>query len=169
MANSIICGVRPAPSPFRERRRSSAMKTIWLEKVYPYLIAIALSTLWAWAGAPFPDKGDALFGAAVTVASVFGGFLVASKAVILGLKDSAIFEKLRESSYMDVFIGYLRVGINASIGLVVISMIGFFLEQDSVAPLLVKVFCFFWLLTGLIALLTYWRVSNLLFKMLKHV
>jgi hypothetical protein len=119
------------------------MQAIWVERAYPYLIAIALSALWAASGAPFPSVGDALFGAAVTVASVFGGFLVASKTVILGLKDSPIFEKLRHSGYMGVFIGYLREGINASVLLVILSMAGFFLNIDPAAPLLTKAFCLF--------------------------
>lgn len=49
-----------------------------------------------------------------------------------------------------------------------ISMLGFFLEPNKTPPLLVEVFYLTWMFASLISLLTYWRVSNLLFKMLKH-
>jgi hypothetical protein len=144
------------------------MQALWIERSYPYALALALSAAWAGLGALFPREGEALFGAAVTVASVFGGFLVASKAVVLSLKGSAIFEKLRASGYMDLFLGYLKEGINASILVVVFSMVGFFIELGPLAPFSSKAFCFAWIFTSLAALLTYWRVSNLLFKMLRH-
>lgn len=114
-AGSISCGVDLATYQDDACARLAMMSPLVRERIYPYLIAALLSALWWFAGKPFPSNADALLGAAVTVASVFGAFLVASKAVLLSLKDSDIFTKLREASYMDVFISYLKEGINASV------------------------------------------------------
>jgi hypothetical protein len=167
-AGSISCGADLATYRHNACTGLATMSPLVRERIYPYLIAALLSASWWFAGKPFPRNPDALLGAAVTVASVFGAFLLASKAVLISLKDSEIFTKLRDTGYMNVFIACLKEGINASVVLVIISMLGFFFEPNKTPPLLVEAFYLTWMFAGLTSLLTYWRVSNLLFKMLKH-
>jgi hypothetical protein len=142
-----------------------------VERTYPYVVALGVTIGWLFLGAPFPTQTDAMLGAAVTVASVFAGFLIGSKALLLSLKDSNVFRRLQEAGYMSVFIGYLKEGINSSVSFVAISMLGFFVNPIPVyaSYRLPEIFSTIWIASGVIALFTCQRVSHLLFKMLRHV
>lgn len=118
-----------------------------------------------------PKDPNAMFGAAVTVASVFAGFLIASKSILLSLQGRPIFGALRQSGYLTDFINYLREGINASVVLIVFSMGAFFVDDFELrhaTPYGEELFYSAWIFCGGAALFTYWRASRILFKLLRH-
>jgi hypothetical protein len=147
------------------------MGSLLAERLWPYVASAIIAGAWFYFGYPVPGDANALFGAAVTVASVFAGFLIAAKAILLSLKDSAVFGALRQSGYLADFISYLREGINMSVLLVILTMCAFFIDfsilnarfQDGD-----KWFYTIWIFVSAATLFTYWRVSNCLFKLLRH-
>ena len=151
--------------------RLSDMSPLQRERLWPYVLSIAIGAVWLFGGLPLPSDSGGLFGAAVTVASVFGGFLIAAKAILLSLKGGKIFAALRRSGYLDTFVGYLRGGINASALMIVISITSFFIDFSTINltyPFAERLFYAGWISVSLLALFTYWRVSNNLFKLLTH-
>lgn len=116
---------------------------------------------------PFPKTPDGLLSAAATVASVFASFLGVSKAIILTIKGTETYKVLERSHYTDHLFGYLRAGIYASVVFASLSLLGFFIDSK-IHEDIYKWFCGLWVFAGSLSLLTYIRIANILFKLLKQ-
>jgi hypothetical protein len=141
---------------------------VW-EKVGPLVGAVLAAALWWWLKKPFPLNPDSLFGAAATVSSIFASFLGVSKALILTIKGTETFRVISERGYTAILFAYLRDGIFASVFFASCSIIGFFIDHDAIVwqHHLFKLFQLVWVFAGALSLLTYIRISNILFKLLK--
>jgi hypothetical protein len=141
----------------------------WWEKTWPWGGTLIVLVVWAWCGRPFPSSPDALFGASATVASVFASFLGVSKAIILTIKGTKTYQILEQKGYTPCLFRYLRAGIFASVLFSTMSILGFFIDREkSVADHnLYSMFSAAWIASGALSLLTYLRISNILFKLLK--
>ncbi len=122
-------------------------------------------------GRPFPTQGkaDALFGTAATVSSVFASFLGVSKAIVLSIKTTEVYKILQKGNYTNLLFGYLRSGIFASVIFAALSIVGFFISDVRMilGYKIIDVFTLIWTFCGSLALFTYLRISNVLFKLLK--
>jgi len=140
--------------------------------MWPWLGAAIVVILWKCIlKSPFPNAPDpdSLFGAAATVASIFASFLGVSQAIILSIKGTESFRILDKLGYGNVLFSYLREGIIASIAFASLSIVGFFVEQEYITHALIfEYFKIAWVFFAVAALLTYVRVTNLLFKLLRH-
>jgi hypothetical protein len=143
---------------------------LWIEKIWPYIAAVAVFVAWWWTGKPFPAAPDSLFGAAATVASVFASFLGVSKAIILTIKGTQTYKLLEKHHYTETLFRYLRSGIYASVAFASLSIVGFFVNHTATIKgyLLFDMFCFTWVIFGSLALFTYIRIANILFRLLKQ-
>ena len=140
------------------------MSALWIERLWPYAVGIAVLGVWYWLSSPFPAKPDALMGASGTVAAVLVGFLGTAKAIILTITRSAIFRKLKEAGYTAILFRYLYEAILFGSVFLVVSVVGFFLPENEPQ----KWFAIIWILTGSWALLLYLRSTALLFKLVRH-
>ena len=143
-----------------------------VERVWPYGVSIVTVAAWWWIGAPFPKDFTALIAAAGTVAAVLVGFLSTAKVVILGITGSEVFQILKKAGYIDIYMKYVRAAIYGTLALLVISMLGFFLEpiqNPNIHDVALKGFPFLWILLSSFAVCAFLRVTNLLFNLLKHV
>ncbi|UWU75949.1 hypothetical protein N2603_39450 [Bradyrhizobium huanghuaihaiense] len=141
------------------------------EEVWPLVGAAIICAVWYQVGRPFPANPDGLFGAAATVASIFASFLGVSKAIILTIKGTPTFKILEQRNYTPILFSYLRDGIFASVLFASCSIVGFFVDHDSVLwqHHLFKMFQIVWIFAGTLSLLTYVRITNILFKLLRLV
>ena len=146
------------------------MNSLLIERLWPWLAAVAVAILWRAAGEPFPKTPDGLLGAAATVASVFASFLGVSKAIILTIKGTKTYQILEKNQYTDHLFAYLRDGIYASVGFASLSLLGFFIDPGSMlfAHKIYHWCCTIWVFTGAAALFTYVRIANILFRLLKQ-
>ena len=148
------------------------ISSIFWERAYPYIVSTIVTVIWLWPlGSPFPAQIELLMGASVTVGSVFGGFLGASKAIILSIKSSAVFERLKSSGYLENLFDYLRTGVVAALAFIILSIIGYFIDSYKVIAYgitQIDVFSVLWIFAALMSLLSYYRVYNILFKLLRH-
>jgi hypothetical protein len=139
------------------------------ERSWPWAAAVAVTSAWWWIGHPFPESPDALFGASATVASVFASFLGVSKALILTIKGTPTYQILEKKGYTSALFKYLRVGIFAAILFSSMSIVGFFVDHEATIAdkKVYVVFSIAWVSSGALALFTYIRISNILFKLLR--
>lgn len=140
-----------------------------VERLWPYVAALAVVVIWFAAGQPFPTTPDGLFGASATVASVFASFLGVSKAIILAIKPTPTYQLLKDLGYTTDLFGYLRSGIVALVAFAGLSILGFFVDPKRVIdgyPIFVC-FQFAWVGAAAVSLFTYARISGILFKVLK--
>ena len=142
------------------------------ESLWPYVGTVIALFCWYKFGAPFPPSPDGLFGASATLASIFASFLGVSKAVILSIKASETYKILEKAGYTDLLYDYLKSGIFSSVMFAALSIIGFFVSPHKDAEFyglnLFSMFAGIWVLFGFLALATYIRITNILFKLLKN-
>ena len=140
------------------------------ERLAPWIGAGVAVLMWRLAGCPFPDNPDSLFGAAATVASVFASFLGVSKAILLTIKNTRTFQKLEILGFADRLFGFLKAGIFTAVVFASLSLLGLFVTRDK-SVLGIDIYTSFqgvWFFCGAAALLTYLRITNILFKLLKQ-
>jgi hypothetical protein len=143
--------------------------TLYWEKVWPLVGAVAAVIAWRACGKPFPASPDGLFGAAATVSSVFASFLGVSKALILTIKGTETFKILTERGYSQDLFAYLRDGIFSAVFFASLSILGFFVDHAAMIQgrNLYSIFSMVWVFAGALSLFSYIRISNILFKILK--
>jgi hypothetical protein len=146
------------------------VNSLRIEKLWPWFGAVIVVIVWWCSGKPFPPAPDGLFGAAATVASVFASFLGVSKAIILTIKGTQTYRALEKAHYTETLFQYLKTGIYASVMFASLSIIGFFIDHNTLIHgyKLYDIFCIIWIACGSLAVFTYVRIANILFRLLKQ-
>lgn len=141
-------------------------RSLLIERIWPYVGAAAGTAIWFYvAGAKFPEKPDGLLGATGNAVAVLVGFLASSKAIVLSVSASAVFEKLSAAGYSQLLFAYLYEAIAAGMLLLVVSFIGFFFDSSALSIWYKSA----WVAISLAALFCFFRVVGILFKLLRHV
>ena len=140
---------------------------LW-ERAWPWIGATAAALLWFHAEMEFPRSSETLLGTAATVASIFASFLGVAEALIIGLRGTASYQVLTKAGYTDLLFGYLRAGVLSAVLFACLSVLGFFipLENSLTTNPEAHIFSAVWIFSGSLALLTFIRISNILFKLL---
>lgn len=141
-----------------------------IEKLWPWITAAFALLFWLHLGMPFPKSSENLFGTAATVASVFASFLGVAKAIILSIKETAVYRTLVRLNYSDRLFSFLRVGIFSSVFFAVMSILGFFIS-DKYLVYEISLFSLFsgaWIFSGVLALCAYIRITDIMFSILKN-
>jgi len=153
------------------REAPGLTRVILWERYYPYILALAVTVGWVVIGIPFPKDRGALLGAAVTVAAVLGGFLGASKAIILSITKTESFIALKSAGYTEDLFSYLSAGIIHSLLFAIVSLAGFFIISSRPVWSFVTqgdVFSVFWVFSAVLAVLSYFRISNIMLRLLRR-
>lgn len=137
-----------------------------LERYWPWAAATILTTAWWYAAMPFPKSPDGLFGVAATVASIFASFLGVAMAILLTIKDTPTYKKLRELGRQDDLFGFLRQGITSAVVFAALSIIGFFIPDF---PSWATGHAALWVFFGVASLGCQIRITEILFKLLRLV
>ncbi|MFX4223667.1 MAG: hypothetical protein ACMVO3_23420 [Thalassobaculum sp.] len=128
--------------------------------------------IWAWPLArPFPADFTALMGVSGTAAAVLLGFLGAAKAIVLGLTGTPVFQRLKAAGYHDDLLGYMRVAVYGSVVLLIVSLAGLFVEpgqNPAVTDLVRYGFEYVWVLSTAFAILSFMRITNNLFRLIRN-
>jgi hypothetical protein len=140
-----------------------------IERWWPYGgTMLATFAWWKLAEMSFPSNAEELLAATGTVASVLVGFLVTAKAIVLGLTETRVFKKLAGTGYDEVFFGYLFEAEMAGIATLCITMLGFFVMAQP-AGTTPGWFNTLWISGAILAMLSFMRVTHMIFKFLRHV
>lgn len=151
----------------RPKRASWSLR--W-EQASPFIWAVALTVVSHISGVEFPSSTDGLYGTAATVASVFAGFLGVAQSVMLTIQATEVYKRLSKAGYIEDFYQYLRVGIYAAVLFAALSIVGFFVREETLL-FTYKIYMAFqaaWLLCAFLSFFTYWRVAKIFFKLLSQ-
>lgn len=148
----------------------SATIGYYAERATPVIVASVVTFIWYLLGRPFPSPADNLLASSATISSVFAGFLGASAAIILTIKDTRLAKTMVQHGYMQTLIKYLQDGLFAAIGLATLSVCGFLLPPLYVSGLLPSLGVFRSLFVFLLSysLISFVRFSIVLFAMLRQ-
>lgn len=149
------------------------MTELQVERYWPYVASIAVTIFWIGAlNGAFPQDFTALMGASGTVAAVLMGFIATSKAIVFGLTGSPVFQSLKRAGYHQDLLSYLMSGVFGSAGLLVVSLIGFFIEptqNDGIKKWAIDIFPSAWILVASFAFFSFIRLTRIFFKMIGKV
>lgn len=136
------------------------MKSLYLEKVAPYLLALSGDLLWWRVGLAFPP-GDDLLSSSLTLGAIITGFLATAKAILMTL-DSPVMQRIRETNYVNDLVSYLGQAIWLSFGFCAVSIVGFFSVRSELW------YGLLWVFFGLASAASFVRVTNIMLKIIKH-
>lgn len=136
------------------------MKSIYLERLSPYILAIAGALLW-WKLKLALPPGDGILGSSLTLGAILTGFLATAKAILMSL-DSPIMQRMRETTYISDLTSYLSQAIWLSFGFCIVSIVGFFVPARGTW------YGFAWIIFGLASAGAFVRVTNIMLKIIKH-
>lgn len=138
-------------------------QSLTFERWYPFIFAgffAALSWLLEFS---LPDDGrKELLSATISVGAILAGFLGTAKAILMALPQ-VVMTKLRSSTYLDDLAKYLGVALKSCLAVSAFSISGFF-------PFATNnnlIFSSLWLALFVFAVLSFWRVSNIMLIILK--
>ena len=136
------------------------MKSIYLEKIAPYALAVSCTVLWFSLDLRLPT-GDGVLGSSLTLGAILTGFLSTAKAIIMSL-DSPIMIRIRGTSYLNDVVSYLGQAIWLSFSFCIISIVGYFVSTNSTW------FGLLWIFFGISSAGAFIRVTNIMLKIIKH-
>lgn len=113
----------------------------------------------------FPETPDNLLAATGNTVAVLVGFLAASKAIVLSISESRVFERLKQAGYNDLLFSYFYQGISWGICFLAVSIFGFFFSNRA-PPDWYK---FAWVYLAFLSFFCFIRVVKILFKLLRWV
>jgi hypothetical protein len=151
-----------------ESRRRLRLTARAIENWAPWIGAgLFLAAYHWWGKAPWPKEPDALLGASGGAAAVLIGFLATAKAIVLSLSGTRLYRTLRDAGYHEDMLNYILSATLAGLVFMVFSIAGFFVLTKGMAP----PFWYprIWFFLGTVSLLLFWRFTNILFRMLRHV
>lgn len=144
------------------------MTDLAIEKFWPFVLSATITMAWLFVfPAPFPKNADPLLGSMVAASAVLIGFLATAKTIIFTLTEKAIFLKLKQSGYNDVFFSYLKNAYTCGTILLVLSILGFFVCEDNIPVPKIYTTCL--VFSGALAISTFHHFVSILFKVLKKV
>jgi hypothetical protein len=136
------------------------MKSIYLEKYAPYILAFECAFIWVSFGMNLPQENDIL-SASLTLGAILTGFMATSKAILMTL-DSPIMHRLRDTEYINDVVLYLSQAIWLSFSFCIISLVGFFVDKGSMF------YGTIWVLIGVASAGAFIRVTEIMLKIIKH-
>jgi len=133
---------------------------LFLEKIYPYLLAASAALLWWNADVKLPS-GEGILGSSLTIGAILTGFLATAKAILMAL-DSPIMQRIRQTEYLGDLVSYLSQAIWLSFSFVGISLVGYFVSTNKLW------YGLLWISVGVAMASAFIRVTNIMLKILKH-
>ncbi|MCG6411117.1 hypothetical protein K6U17_18075 [Vibrio fluvialis] len=133
---------------------------LYVEKAYPYVMAIAASSAWYICDGKFPIGNDVL-SASLTIGAILTGFLATAKTLLMTL-DTPVMNRIRDTSYASDLASYLGAAIWLCFGFCVLAMVGYFCDTAS------KWYGVAWMLVAISASLAFVRVTSIMLKIIKH-
>ncbi|MDP0494926.1 MAG: hypothetical protein Q7Q73_01840 [Verrucomicrobiota bacterium JB024] len=148
---------------------------IW-ERFWPFILGAAVGLGFAIAGAPLPPDSAyaSMMAASAGVSAILVGFLSAAKAILLTISGSKALRALRQSGYADDLFKYIKSSIEWAIAFSVLCIIMMYVDAQHAYNITVwKVqishpFMIVWAACGAVTIFTFYRVSRIIFKILRQ-
>ncbi|WP_152034631.1 hypothetical protein [Paracidovorax avenae] len=141
--------------------------TLSVEKVYPLAFAALAAGLWWFFLPSFPRDEKEFLGAAISVGSIFTGFIATAKAILAALPNDTVMGRLKKSGYIKELVSYLAQALYGCLSFSIYGMMGFFLLEER-APSLGKYYAIGWIFLAAFSLAAFHRVASVLMKVISH-
>lgn len=140
---------------------------LFAEKWYPIAAAATVAAVWWHFSPSFPRDEKEFLSAAISIGSIFTGFIATAKAILAALPGDSVMRKLRSSGYIKNAVSYLTEGLYACLLLSVYSVAGFFLLKIE-SPSLEAWYTSIWIFFAVYAFLSFHRIASILSRILQY-
>lgn len=146
--------------------RYKVITALQVEKNYPRFLAGVASLVWWLLHRDFPSDVKEFLTAALTLGAILTGFLATAKAILVTCSATSVLQQLRSSGYIKELYEYLRSGLYGSLVFSVYCLIGFFFSKNEQITL-PEYYELIWIFLAMYALLTFVRLTNIMFKIIE--
>ncbi|MFQ2325304.1 hypothetical protein ACK313_08120 [Aeromonas dhakensis] len=133
---------------------------LYVEKLYPYVLASGASFAWFYFKMSFPVGNDIL-SASLTIGAILTGFLATAKTLLMTL-DTPVMNRIRSTAYAQDLASYLGEAIWLCFGFCVLAMVGYFCSTSKLWYGVV------WIFISIAASFAFIRVTTIMLKIIKH-
>jgi hypothetical protein len=140
---------------------SHLMKSLWWEKLSPYILGTAAAGVQLYLDIPFPKVSE-VASAALTLGAILTGFLATAITIILALEDLPVMSRLRETGYIKEILDYLREAIWLCFAFSIWNIVGFFVAPSAVW------FSVVWMFLAIASAVAFKRFTGIMFKILVY-
>lgn len=138
-----------------------------VERTYPFVGAAVSAAMW-WHFEPrFPVDEKEFLAAALSLAAILTGFITTAKAILAALPSDSVMRHLRRSGYLEDLLAYLAHAIYGCLLFSLYCLFGFFL-LDTIKTPVPRWFAVIWTGLGVFAGLAFFRISRLLFRIIRN-
>lgn len=139
---------------------------LFLERLHPYILAIAAGIAWYSLALPFPRDEKEFLAAALSFGAIFTGFMATAQAILMALPSDTVMAQLKTSGYIETLIEYIATAIYGAMFFCVVNIAGFFLLKESTRlPLLYSTL---WIVLAAFTVFTFVRVVRIMLKIMRH-
>lgn len=136
------------------------------ERLYPFLGGALAGVIWWYFKPRFPVDEKEFLAAALSLAAILTGFITTAKAILAALPSDSVMQHLRRSGYLEDLLAYLADALYGCLLFSMYCLLGFFL-LDSTRPPVPQWFAVSWIGLGTFAGLSFYRISRLLFRVIR--
>lgn len=141
--------------------------SLLVERIYPAILAIVAAIAWWYFSPNFPRDEKEFLGAAISIGSIFTGFIATAKAILAALPNDTVMGRLKKSGYIKELVYYLAQALYGCLTFSVYGMMGFFLLEEK-SPSLGRYYAIGWIFFAVFSLAAFYRVSSVLIKIISH-
>jgi O-antigen/teichoic acid export membrane protein len=142
------------------------MKLLLLEKSYPLLLATVSAAAAYYFDITFPkDEWKEFLSAALSLGAILTGFIATAKAILASMPSDSVMGQLRSTGYIYELVSYLKQALHGCLFFSIFCLLGFFLVDKNILPLLYRTI---WVFAAVFSGLAFYRVSNLLFLVIQR-
>lgn len=139
---------------------------LFLERLHPYILAIAAGIAWYELALPFPRDEKEFLAAALSFGAIVTGFMATAQAILMALPSDSVMTQLKTSGYIENLIEYIATTIYCSMAFCIVNIAGFFLlEEGARLPLHYSTV---WIVLATFAVFTFVRVVSIMLKIMRH-
>jgi hypothetical protein len=135
------------------------------ERIYPIAFAVAAAFAWWYFSPTFPRDEKEFLSAAISIGSIFTGFIATAKAILAALPNDTVMGRLKKSGYIKELASYLTQALYGCLAFSVYGMVGFFLLEEK-SPSLSKFYAIGWIFLAIFSLAAFHRVASVLIKII---
>jgi len=133
------------------------------ERFYPWLLAFAgLIIGWLSPIDISQENRTDLYSAAISLGSIFAGFLTTTKAILMALPSDGLIEKLRSSGYMPDLSAYIGQAVFGCLLFCFLNLMGFFSLGEAQVY-----FDAAWYALAFFSAAAFWRTTHIMLAILR--
>ncbi|QBP10459.1 hypothetical protein [Cupriavidus metallidurans] len=143
------------------------MKSLLLERYYPYFLAGVGTLAWYKFGQVFAVDAQSFLSAALGLSGTILGFLATAQSILMALPSDSVMGQLKRSGYIDDLVRYLRESLYVLAAYAAWNLYGFAVVEpkSNALPLWYRTT---WIALAIVSAASFHRVTEIVLRIMKR-